>query len=152
MVSVPIAEVNEPLEALLKLLRFVGYRGIFSAEYKLDDLDGRFKLLDVNVRPWWFIEFTQSCNVDVCGLAYNDALGRPLADFECHGYEAGRFCMYSYLDVQAYLRGQGRLLSIVNSGIRSKSPIFSWDDPGPAFAQFQEVAGRYVRRRLTAAM
>ena len=38
-----------------------------------------FKLLEINTRPWWFIDFAVRCGVDVCRMAYDDALGLPVA-------------------------------------------------------------------------
>ena len=60
------------------MLHAVGYRGIFSGEFKRDPRDGRFKLLEINTRPWWFIDFAVRCGVDVCRMAYDDAQGLPV--------------------------------------------------------------------------
>ena len=148
VVSIPIAEVSDALEALLRLLQSVGYRGIFSSEFKHDHRDGKFKLLEVNVRPWWYIEFAQYCNVDICGLAYNDALDQPLESI--NHYRTGQYCSYPYFDLQAYLdEGRtGQLFSLFNSWFHSKNIVFSWDDPGPALTQFQSVFSRYLVRKL----
>ena len=53
----------------------VSYRGIFSAEFKCDDRDGFFKILEVNARPWWYVEAAACAGMDVCSMAYHDALG-----------------------------------------------------------------------------
>ena len=76
-VTVPFDEVADAADELVRLLASVGYRGIFSAEFKRDERDGVLKLLEVNVRPWWYVEFAALCGVDVCHLAYREALGLP---------------------------------------------------------------------------
>jgi D-aspartate ligase len=140
MVSIPLSDVNQALDTLLRLLRSVSYRGIFSAEFKHDERDGQFKLLEVNVRPWWYIEFAQSCNVDICGLAYDDALGKPLENVD--HYKIGQHCVYTHLDLWAYL-ARGRkpetLFSILSSWLKCDHVPFSWDDPAPAVAQLVAV-------------
>jgi D-aspartate ligase len=140
MLSIPITDVNEAVEILLRLLRSARYRGIFSAEFKYDERDGEFKLLEVNVRPWWYIEFAQSCNVDICGLAYDDALGRALEDIG--HYKIGQQCVYTHLDFWAYFargRKPEKLLSIFSSWLKCKHLPFSWDDPAPGFTQLASL-------------
>ncbi len=78
MVSVAADEVAPAVASVERLLAHVGYRGIFSAEFKYDERDGLFKILEVNARPWWYVEFTARCGVDVCTLAYRDALGEAV--------------------------------------------------------------------------
>jgi len=77
-VTIPFAQVAEAADELERLFASVGYRGIYSAEYKRDERDGALKLLEVNVRPWWYVEFAALCGVDVCHLAYREALGLPI--------------------------------------------------------------------------
>ncbi len=74
MVSIEAEEVFQAAGDLVRLLAGVGYRGIFSAEFKRDERDGVYKLLEVNVRPWKYVEFAALCGVDVCDLSYRDAL------------------------------------------------------------------------------
>ena len=64
MVSVPLGEVAPALESLRVLFSDLGYRGIFNAEFKRDERDGLFKLLEVNVRPWWFVECGKAGSFD----------------------------------------------------------------------------------------
>ena len=80
MVSIPRAEVAQAVNDLIRLLTAEGYRGIFSAEFKKDERDGVFKILEVNARPWWFVEFAAKCGMDVVEMAYRDALGEPVKE------------------------------------------------------------------------
>ena len=73
--TIPLSEVSSAADSLTRLLRGIDYRGVFSAEFKHDERDGLFKILEVNARPWWFVGFAASCGIDVCDMAYRDALG-----------------------------------------------------------------------------
>ena len=65
MVSVPLDRVRGAIESLDRLFAHLSYRGVFEAEFKYDDRDGQFKLLEVNARPWYFIGFAAECGVDL---------------------------------------------------------------------------------------
>jgi D-aspartate ligase len=56
----------------------LGFHGMADLEFKRDVRDGRLKLLDMNPRPWLWINLATACGVDLPWAAYLDALGRPL--------------------------------------------------------------------------
>ncbi len=99
MVSVPPDEVAGAVESLRRLLRSLGYRGIFSAEFKRDSRDGVFRIIEINARPWWYVEFAARAGFDVVKLAYRAALGLPLDPPV--GYQIGKTMMYPYYDYPA---------------------------------------------------
>lgn len=137
MVSIPPQEVREAMDSLRKLLAGIGYRGIFSAEFKEDARDGAFRLLEVNPRAWWYVEFAARCGVNTPWMAYLDAAGRAIPPVE--RYRSGSRLVYPAYDVQAYrkLRSQGKLrfLRWAQSWLGAQQPVFSFDDPGPALRQ-----------------
>ena len=134
MRSVAVQEVREAADHLTGLLRHVGYRGVFSAEFKQDARDGRFKLLEINTRPWWYVEFAARCGVDVCSMAYRDALAEPVESIDT--YRTGVECVYPYMDYFAcreLLRsGELSLGEWLRSWIGAVQPVFRRDDPWPA--------------------
>jgi predicted ATP-grasp superfamily ATP-dependent carboligase len=144
MRSIAMDEVAPARDAVARVLQHLDFRGIFSAEFKQDPRDGAFKLLEVNARPWWYVEFAVRSGIDVVSWGYRDALGLPLG--EPPGYRAGRRCVYPYYDYQAVRESAGRLASLVNvaSWIGATQPVFRWRDPGPALHE----VGTMVRRRL----
>jgi D-aspartate ligase len=145
--SVPLEGVEPAADALRTLLHAVNYRGIFSAEFKFDARDGQFKILEVNARPWWYIEFAAACGVDVCSMAYRDALGlrcEPVCS-----YQAGRRCVTLELDLKAYHRLR-RLTQLspwrwIHSWLGAEHPVFSWTDPGPAVRMLLHVLSGIFR-------
>ena len=123
-------------EFLDHLLASIPYRGIFSAEFKYDHRDSTFKILEINARPWWYVEFAARQGVDVCRLAYLDALELPVESIQ--SYAIGRRCVYLPTDLHAYreLRSTHAigLLSWIRSWVGADNALFVWDDPGPALA------------------
>ena len=111
-VSVPLHEVSGAVESLEALLKHISYRGIFSAEFKLDRRDNLFKILEVNARPWWYVEFATLCGVNTCQLAYQDALALPVDTVL--GYDEGVGLMYTYYDrkIAKKMRKEKKLSSI----------------------------------------
>jgi len=133
VVSVPLREVAPAVESLELLLRDLKFRGIFSAEFKRDERDGRFKLLEVNARPWWFVEFAALSGVDVCSMAYRDALGLPVESIGDYEVGARHMLFPQHLRALLQLRRKGKLTlrswSLQTRGARDA--VFRWSDPVP---------------------
>ncbi len=150
MVSIPLTAVHGAVETVRRVLSEVKYRGIFSAEFKHDARDGLFKLIEVNARPWWFVDFAVRCGVDVCRMAYEDALGREVSQVE--GYKVGARCIYPYYDffaaqplVKAGQLNWARWVSEVSSALQ---PVGCWDDPLPGLVGFFKVVAAAFANRL----
>ena len=150
MVSVALGEVGQAVDSARSVLGAVGYRGIFSAEFKRDPRDGRFKLLEVNTRPWWFVDFAVRCGVDVCQMAYDDAQGKPIRRVD--QYKVGATCVFPYYDffaMQPLLRAGslswGRWWKELLPALQ---PVGCWDDPLPGVVGFTRVMRSALRNRL----
>ncbi len=148
--SIPLSEVRGAEETMRSLLGGIGYRGVFSGEFKLDERDGLFKILEVNARPWWFVGFAAACGVDVCHMAHRDALGEDVdvvAD-----YPVGRRCVYPRRDLESRGAQPGqkrlRLAPLVRSWIGAQQLTFSWDDPRPGLREFASWTMTKLRRKL----
>jgi predicted ATP-grasp superfamily ATP-dependent carboligase len=150
-VSVSLQEVNSAVESLNKLLNYIDYRGIFSAEFKFDQRDQLFKILEVNARPWWYVEFTAVCGVNVCKLAYQDALKMPVDTLS--GYDVGAGLMYVFFDrkrVKSLLKEKKiSLKSWLWELLTAKKPIFSWDDPLPFIFVFFKRLSNIIKRKIS---
>ena len=150
MVSVPLSEVPGAVDTVRRVLAEVQYRGIFSAEFKRDPRDGLFKLLEVNARPWWFIDFAVRCGVDVCRMAYDDALGREVPQVE--SYRIGATCIYPYYDyfaMQPLVKaGTNSWSHWVSEVLPALQPVGCWDDPLPGLVGFTKVLTSAFAHRL----
>jgi len=102
-VSIPILEIAHLKERLFRYLKSISYHGIFSAEFKKDQRDGVFKLLEINSRTSaWFNTLSAKCGVNLMLIAYLDAIGK---DTEyCEDYEAGVKWIFLKDDLSSSLR------------------------------------------------
>lgn len=150
MVSVPPDEVAQAVQSVTTLLAHIGFRGIFSAEFKHDPRDGLFKILEVNARPWWYIEFTERCGLNVCSMAYRDALEIPVETVS--GFKVGKRLVYPYYDYfacrDAWREGEMTLANWALSWIGAQQPLFNWTDPIPALYEAWTTAGYRALRSL----
>lgn len=152
MVSVGLPEVAQAVDSVRSVLGAVAYRGIFSAEFKRDPRDAMFKLLEVNTRPWWFVDFAVRCGVDVCRMAYDDAMGRTVEPVL--QYKVNATCIYPYYDffaAQPLLRS-GRLSwgQWAMQLLPALQPVGRWNDPLPGAIGFGRVVSSAIRNRLRA--
>jgi len=97
-VSVPISEVVDMKETIIKYLASIGFRGIFSAEFKRDSRDNVGKLLEVNARSWWFNSFPSACGVNIIFTAYLEAIGEVPEN--SGDYETGKYLIYFIEDLK----------------------------------------------------
>ena len=147
LVSIALNDVEPAVQALDRLLSSVLYRGIFSAEFKYDMRDSRFKILEVNARPWWFVEFASHCGVNVCKMAYDDALGLPVRPVT--RYAVGKKCILLPSDFGAFrYHSDLGFWSWVRSWAGSHGSLFTWNDPVPAVTYCWRVVARSFKRRL----
>jgi predicted ATP-grasp superfamily ATP-dependent carboligase len=113
------------------------YRGIFSAEFKRDARDGEFRILEVNTRAWWYVEFAARCGMNVCRMAYEDAQEAPVAAAP-GPYPVGAGCVNLVRDLKSVLverrRGSVTLGQALANWASAHHHVFRWDDPGPALS------------------
>jgi predicted ATP-grasp superfamily ATP-dependent carboligase len=145
MMSVSPEQMQSVFDDLNLLFATTAYRGIFNAEFKFDEGDGLFKLIEINARPWWYIEFAAECGVDVCSMMYEDALGLPIRDVET--YEKNRRCAMVANDFLAWRhegRGLHSLLTWARPWLGAKSALVHWNDPEPGIL----YCWRILKKRL----
>ena len=67
-----------PVPALLefaeKLLEYMHVTGMVEVEFKFDERDQQYKLLDINLRPWGWHTLCIACGLDFPYIQYCDAL------------------------------------------------------------------------------
>lgn len=146
--SVAPTDIQPAVDAMTRLLAHVQYRGVFSAEFKRDARDGVFRLIEVNVRPWWYVEFAGRGGMDVTAMAVADALGLPVVP--APPSRAGRRCVYPYYDYFACRDGlrAGTLTwgGWLRSWLTSEQPVFRWSDPWPAASATMGILLGRLRR------
>ena len=68
-------DIPELEEIARKILGAMGYYGLSEVEFMLDPRDGRYKLIEVNARPWGWHTLAIAAGVDLPYLLYQDMLG-----------------------------------------------------------------------------
>jgi D-aspartate ligase len=144
--SIALEEVPDAVESITRLLSDLDYRGIFSAEFKRDARDGSMRILEVNTRAWWYVEFAARCGVNVCEMAHADALALALP--AAPSYRTGAGCVSLTADLMSAWsqppRQRDPILQLLRQWMRAHFHLFRWDDPGPAMKLLWQV----LRARL----
>jgi D-aspartate ligase len=125
--------VQDVVDAGLRLLAAVGYRGISQVEFKRDPRDGRFKLMEINPRLFQWHGLAAACGVDLPRLAYEDLLGLESAPASMNGCRR-RWAI-------TFLAGESPAL------LRPPyvDAVFARDDLRPAAVYAARVARSFVR-------
>ncbi|HET6431627.1 hypothetical protein [Dyella sp.] len=149
--SIPLAAVEAPVRDLSKLLAQVNYRGIFSAEFKRDARDGQYRILEVNSRAWTYVEFASRCGVNVCEMAWHDALGLPVTAAPAI-YPVGAGCVNLPRDIRS-LREQppgarAPALAVMRQWAKAHFHAFRLDDPLPGLVVAADIVAMQWRRML----
>ena len=125
-----------------------GFSGFSAMEFKLDDRDGSYKLLEINPRPPQITRLFRAAGLNFVYLSYLDSLQQPLP--ATSGYETGVYGIHNAFDLY-YLRPHaaeglpGLKRYFAPYLARRKTfliPVFG--DPGP----FSAILGGMVRTKL----
>jgi D-aspartate ligase len=151
-VSISLDEIPDAVHHLEELLADLRYRGIFSAEFKQDAGNGSHKLLEVNCRPYWYVDFPRRCGVNLCLMAYHDALGEPVPTVD--RYRTGELFGFPAVELRALVdewRRGGRSSVALGAGLAGllRLPL-QVDDPLPALTRLAREV-RTVASRSAAA-
>ena len=145
--TIPLEQVQGAIDSLERIWSATKYCGVFDAEFKYDERDAQFKIVEINARPWWFVEFASRCGVNLCQMSYRHALGLPVESIT--SYPAGRRCSYMLYDFAAHrsmepgLRGFSRWIRSLKG---CDEIIYCWDDPGPALSLYVRTARKQCAR------
>jgi D-aspartate ligase len=133
----------------LRLFRHVGLRGLANVEFKLDDRDGRLKLIECNARFTAANCLVDRAGFDLAGFVYNRMVGLPQSPLT--EFRSGVRLWYPIDDFHAF-RALRRLGQITFrqwlAGImhRQTFPYFHWSDPLPTIVDQY----RRIKRKLFA--
>lgn len=119
-----------------RVIRHFGYYGMADIEFKWDARAKLFKLLDINPRPWLWINLLTACGVNLSHAAYLDALDYPIDPtlFEQHDFQTRwismRGCLVSLIRSLGTRRHNEELLGLLRHFRgRRIGPLFSMKDP-----------------------
>lgn len=158
--TMPLSDAREAPDLLRRILADVRYRGAFNVEFKFDDRDGRFKIIDLNPRLAWFVATLASAGMDLPWMSYLDALELPVPTST--SYRLGRYAVYETPDATAIVRAWAAFKRpdgpVIRPWLRGDHALFWFRDPWPAVLDFSRaIRGRFsksvgrFRRPATAA-
>lgn len=137
-----------------RVIRHFGYYGIADVEFKWDARAGMYKLLDINPRPWLWINLPTACGVNLSYAAYLGALGRPIdpgafaqRDFETRWVSIRGLLVYVIRSLGAGWRCKGLLPLLGHFWGKRVGPLFCTKDL--LFRMF--LSGAYWRDSLVQA-
>lgn len=130
---------RELIEQGRKLFSGIGFIGVGSAEFKLDQNDAILKLIEINPRYWQQNSLATKCGINFPYINYLDLLNRdldPVMEFK-----TGIKWINSLKDFDAFLtnRKEGNLsFKEWRNSLKGKKVYsdFTWDDPLPRLYQF----------------
>ena len=149
-VTIPLAQVSQATVAVRTLLAEVDYRGMFSVEFKFDERDGQFKILELNTRPFSHIAHIARSGADLPWMSYLDAQDLPVP--RPAPYRTGRYGVNDIPDAAALVHAWRSLRRpegpVVAPWVKGDHALFWWTDPLPAVVDVWRVARRGVSRAI----
>jgi predicted ATP-grasp superfamily ATP-dependent carboligase len=136
-------------ETAKKILGLVGYYGLSEVEFMLDSRDGKYKLLEINARPWGWHTLAIAAGVDLPYLLYLDMLGQ---ETKIDGFRKNvkwiRLLTDTPTAIGEILRGHLTIGSYLNSVIGGKREfdVLSLSDPLPFIAELAMIPYLWKKR------
>jgi D-aspartate ligase len=133
-----------------RFLASLNFSGLAEIEFKYDQRDGAYKILDINARSWTWISLGAAAGLDFPLLQWRLAAGEDTAPQTGRSGAGWRYSSRDFaaaicemfagrLSPLAYLRSLHRPLA---------GAVFAWDDPLPALLDLPLSALRVATRRL----
>jgi predicted ATP-grasp superfamily ATP-dependent carboligase len=147
---VETVEAPELERTACRFLQSLNFSGPVEVEFKLDQRDGRYKLLDVNARVWTWIALGALAGVDFPMVQWRLAMGEIVPQVRGH---SGVAWMHGSRDIVAachemLVRGlsPGRYLNSIDKPLVFAA--FAADDLKPGLVDLPIVAWRRLARRM----
>ncbi|MFQ5561285.1 MAG: hypothetical protein ACE5FU_11980, partial [Nitrospinota bacterium] len=126
-------ELREKISVFLSKIKYNGLGGI---EFKRDQRDGSFQLIEFNVRYGLWDVMGARCGVDLALMAYKDAVCEPVPFVST--YRTGVKWISLERDIAAFLGYKKEGILSTSSWIRSligqkQCAVFDWRDLSPFF-------------------
>jgi D-aspartate ligase len=135
-----------------KLLRYMHVSGMVEVEFKYDERDKEYKLLDINVRPWGWHTLCIACGLDFPYMQYCWALGHTQSQMPNsidYGYHWVRMLTDIPAGIQEIRAGITTLPAYLKS-LKGKTAfsVLDWRDPLPVFGDAWIAISRIIRSKL----
>lgn len=137
-------------ELARKLLSSVGFEGFVEVEFKFDLRDGKYKVLDVNPRPWSWFGLCEVAGLDFPKIFKRTLSGKGVVSVEASpGFAWIHVARDLVASTQLMLGGSLTIREYFTSISRRFSfAAFAFDDPMPGFLEIPATVYRVVSRGI----
>jgi len=124
---------------VVRFLQEVGYCGPAEVEFKRDERDSEFKLIEFNVRLWEQNALAAACGLDFPYAQYLDLTGQPREPKRSYRTHVRWLALWEDAHAAAALWRRGGLglagwvASLLAVRVHAR---FAWDDPGPCLRHY----------------
>jgi predicted ATP-grasp superfamily ATP-dependent carboligase len=144
--ATPVPALLEPAE---KLLSYMRVSGMIEVEFKFDERDQQYKLLDINLRPWGWHTLCIACGLDFPYIQYCDVLGQEQKSiavaprYDYHWVRMLTDLPAGLQEIRAGITTPRRYLrSLAGKTVFS---VLDWRDPLPAAGDLLVALSRAVK-------
>jgi len=129
-------------------LRAANYYGLVEIEYKYDQRDREYKLLDANARSWGYNSIGQAAGVDFPFLLYSDQIGEPVSSIRGKpGVRWVRLLTDLPTGAMAILKSEVTGRDYIRSLIDvNEEAVFSRQDPLPSLVECALAPYLFLKR------
>jgi predicted ATP-grasp superfamily ATP-dependent carboligase len=144
--------LDETRELSERFLKGAGFRGIGGVEYKLDERDGKLKVIEVNPRPELWAGLSHHAGKRAVLEAFRDLSGgKPVPErAQIDGVAWRYFLKDLYSRLFYAVKGKGFVLAAPSVAgkpiVRTVGPLLDWSDPLPVFGELFNYAVKAVTR------
>jgi predicted ATP-grasp superfamily ATP-dependent carboligase len=147
LVSIPLTAISELRQLIVSYLSTLRYHGPFSIEFKKDDRDNQYRVLEINARSTWPNNHLARIGVNQVLTAYREAIGERVAPMR--KYHTGIYSINVLRDLRSIINqlraGELVLTDMFRPYVGEKHwLIYARDDPLP----FIKIAQHAIRTRL----
>lgn len=141
-------DIPELEEIAKRILGLIGYYGLSEVEFMLDPRDGRYKLLEINARPWGWHTLAIAAGVDLPYLLYQDMLGETVRQ---NGFHKDTKWIRLTTDIPTVVgeivKGNLKITDYFNSlRGRKEFAVLSLKDPMPFVAELLMIPYLWKKR------
>jgi D-aspartate ligase len=148
--STYVETIDRPVlqELSERFLRAIDYYGLVELEFKLDERDGVYKLLDVNARTWGYHTLGQRAGVDFPAMLMADQLGEDVTNVRARtGVRWVRLATDLPTAVVEALAGRLRIRAYLSSLRQAdEEAVFSREDPLPGVVEIALIPYLSLKR------
>lgn len=123
-------------------LRDIGFQGVCGVEFKRDARDGQLKIIEINPRPTLWFQITHDSGKRIVSACIDDMSGRTVnEDRDQDEAVCWRYVLKDAYSALFYHRPPTDfilprpIITFPTKSLKSSYPVFSLDDPKPAFVE-----------------